>query len=494
MKKLITKKKTMKKSFFFLLIAVCVATLINAQPPQSFTYQAVVRDAAGDILANQSIKLRITIQNNTPGGPIVYQETHNVITNQFGLVTLNIGKGTIVIGSFTFINWSIGSKFIETEMNDGGGYISMGITELSSVPYALYSGGSSDSYWDLNSSDVYYNYGNVGIGTSNPKRELEVRGNWQLVRLSTKSSGPFLEFEGSSYTDWGIGVWSNVLRVISSTDTFNTINDEFAFGTSYFRPFYGNSKNLGTSSQRWMNLFSNDGDFTGEVNVMGHINGNQSSLGGLNIHDGVNSFASLFVTPETSASGDSSMIFLAEDDEASYGMYWLYDGGGNHMELWGRALNIDYGPHMVVERSDGDMAIGGSTMATGYKVSIHGDLICEEVRVTLVADWPDYVFKKDYDLMTIRELGDYIENNGHLPDVPPASEIEEEGFEVGDMQKVMLQKVEELSLYIIEQNKKLDSHSQLIIEQNKKLDSHSQLIIEQKKEIESLKLKINKKQ
>ncbi len=321
-----------------------------------------------------------------------------------------------------------------------------GISTTSIYPYNTNTkslGTNSKEWSSLHSVNGYFS-GEVGIGTTAPARKFEVVGGWQDVRISSTTAGASLELVSQAADDWSIGVWADNLFFMSSTDDFVTKTDRYLFTTSSFYPFTG-SITLGTSSKPWSNIFSVDGDFTGEINVKGHINGNQSSLGGLIIHDDASGFASMYITPKSTGSEDSSRVFLAEDHNATFGMYWLYDGNDNEMELWGKANSSNYGPHMVIERNDGDMAIGGSTIASGYQVSIHGDLICEEVRIALVADWPDYVFKKDYKLMSIPELGTFIQNNGHLPDVPPAAEIEEEGFDVGDMQKIMMQKIEELS-------------------------------------------------
>jgi len=166
----------------------------------------------------------------------------------------------------------------------------------------------------------------------------------------------------------------------------------------------------------------------------------------------------------------------------------LYDGGGNQMELWGNSSSTHYGPHLTVDRSDGDMtlggsltssgnvtmtgnvAIGGSTFATGYDLSVDGKIICEELRVNMSGNWPDYVFRKDYDLMTIPELSRFIEQNGHLPEVPAASEIEKTGIDVGEMQKIMMKKIEELSLYIIQQQEGQEELSNYIIKQQEEID------------------------
>nr|NQU91389.1 hypothetical protein [Bacteroidota bacterium] len=123
------------------LTVLLFAILLDAQAPQAFKYQAVVRDAAGEVLQNQNVDIRISFHDATAGGTIVYQETFSKITNQFGLVNLEIGSGTPTIGTFTGIDWSNNAKFLEFEFDSEGGsnYISMGTSQLLSVPYALYS-------------------------------------------------------------------------------------------------------------------------------------------------------------------------------------------------------------------------------------------------------------------------------------------------------------------------------------------------------------------
>ena len=162
----------------FLLCAI----LLIAQPPQAFKYQAVVRDAAGEVLQSQAVGIRISIHDATAGGTIVYQETFSDTTNQFGLVNLKIGNGSPTIGSFEGIDWSTCRKFLEIETDPAGGtnYISMGTSKLLSVPYAIYSGATGDtSTWQKNAPDIYYNRGNVGIGTTSPDASsvLELNSN-----------------------------------------------------------------------------------------------------------------------------------------------------------------------------------------------------------------------------------------------------------------------------------------------------------------------------
>ena len=93
--------------------------------------------------------------------------------------------------------------------------------------------------------------------------------------------------------------------------------------------------------------------------------------------------------------------------------------------------------------------------AVNMKLSADGVLTAKEVRVTLEG-WPDYVFGNGYRLMGLKETEEYIHRNGHLPDVPAASEVEEEGLSVGEMNRILMQKVEELTLHLIELQKQID--------------------------------------
>jgi hypothetical protein len=130
------------KRTYPLIIAVTLllsSLLLNAQSPAKFNYQAVARNASGNSLTNQAIGVRFTVRDLAVGGNTLYQETHNVTTNSFGLFTAVIGNGTTVSGSLTSISWISGDKFLQVEIDAAGGsnYTDMGTTQLISVPYAL---------------------------------------------------------------------------------------------------------------------------------------------------------------------------------------------------------------------------------------------------------------------------------------------------------------------------------------------------------------------
>ncbi|MES2777453.1 MAG: hypothetical protein V4722_24955 [Bacteroidota bacterium] len=90
---------------------------------------------------------------------------------------------------------------------------------------------------------------------------------------------------------------------------------------------------------------------------------------------------------------------------------------------------------------------------TGYKLRVQGKIIAEELRVQLVNTWPDYVFAKNYNLRSLESLEEYIAQNQHLPNVPAAAEVEKSGIALGEMQSKMMEKIEEMTLYIIDLKK-----------------------------------------
>ena len=129
------------KKLMLSLVAIATLSLSSfGQAPEGFKYQAVVRDAGNTILNNQSVGMRMTIQQGSIGGTAVYQETFSTTTNAYGLVNLEIGNGTVVTGTFATIDWANGPYFIETAVDVTGGtsYTVMGTSQLMSVPYALY--------------------------------------------------------------------------------------------------------------------------------------------------------------------------------------------------------------------------------------------------------------------------------------------------------------------------------------------------------------------
>ncbi|MCD4746794.1 MAG: hypothetical protein K8R58_10895, partial [Bacteroidales bacterium] len=202
----------MKKFILFFSILIFNFNFLFAQTPQAFQYQTVVRDATGEIIQNQNVSFRFSVHDNYSYGAIVFSETHTVMTNQFGLANLEIGTGVPVSGTFSTINWGANSKYLEVELDPAGGnsFISMGTTQLLSVPYALYSENTA-------------NTDDADADATNELQTLSINGNDLSI-----SDGNTVTLPGSGLTN-----------IISDTDgdtwidtEINNDNDSIVFFTS----------------------------------------------------------------------------------------------------------------------------------------------------------------------------------------------------------------------------------------------------------------------
>lgn len=204
----------MKRIFsLFILLLTCLVSV--AQMPQAINYQAVARDAAGALLPNQTIKVRLSIITNAPGTPVLYTETRQVTTNAMGSFSLKLGSPGALSssGNFATINWvnnttAIKSIRAELDINNSGVFIDMGSQVLSTVPFAFAADNAINAYniggnyvssqspnandilkwdgsawvpvplandWARNGDHLYnLNPGHVGIGTASPLARLHV--------------------------------------------------------------------------------------------------------------------------------------------------------------------------------------------------------------------------------------------------------------------------------------------------------------------------------
>ena len=128
------------KNIYTLIPALLFNILRFGQTPEKMTFQAVIRDASNALLSNQNIGMQISILQGSINGNSIYTETHNPVSNNNGLVNLEIGAGTVASGNFSTISWSNGPFFIKTETDPNGGssYSIIGTSQLMSVPFALH--------------------------------------------------------------------------------------------------------------------------------------------------------------------------------------------------------------------------------------------------------------------------------------------------------------------------------------------------------------------
>jgi hypothetical protein len=119
--------------------------------------------------------------------------------------------------------------------------------------------------------------------------------------------------------------------------------------------------------------------------------------------------------------------------------------------------------------ANGNVGIGTTAISGNYKLSVEGTIRTRKVRVD-AGTWADYVFESDYKLRPLKEVEQYIQQNKHLPEVPSAAEVKKEGLDVGDNQALLLKKIEELTLYVIQQQKQLEAQQQKIETLEKKVN------------------------
>ena len=151
-----------------------------------------------------------------------------------------------------------------------------------------------------------------------------------------------------------------------------------------------------------------------------------------------------------------------------YGVYGnAFGTGGVRIGVYGTASGgtTNWAGYFENKTYISELRVGGTAGATGYVAAINGKLIATEVRVQPQANWPDYVFGKDHTLLSLEELEASINANKHLPGIPSASEVKEGGIMLGEMQTKQMEKIEELTLYVIElgkQNKELKNEIEVL--------------------------------
>lgn len=172
----------------------------------------------------------------------------------------------------------------------------------------------------------------------------------------------------------------------------------------------------------------------------------------------------LDITGDIRLSNYSPMLCLQRNTSSggfTQGVQTKLSDGTNHWYFG--VLNNDWivskgnieSPKLTI-LENGKVGIGTSLIPGDFKLAVAGNIIAEEVVVKVQSNWwPDYVFHQDYRLKPLHEVEQFVKANKHLPGIPSAAQVEEKGLSMGEMQNKLLQKVEELTLYIIEQDKKI---------------------------------------
>ncbi len=187
----------MKEHFLISILFLFLAPALYSQAPQSIPYQAVVRNTDGSTMANAAVTITFKIHDNSATGTVVYEETHATTTNAQGLVSLNVGGGTAVTGTFSGIQWGTGSKFLHVLMNAGYGVVDLGTQQMMSVPYALYAENTGQS-----NNPSSFSYNSVSQRSENSLTFMEA--------LNYCAS-----LNESGYSDWRMPSLDEVLNYIS---------------------------------------------------------------------------------------------------------------------------------------------------------------------------------------------------------------------------------------------------------------------------------------
>lgn len=148
-----------------IVLALIATVQLYAQTPESFNYQAVIRNADGETLREQSVGIQIAVLQGSVSGTTIYQETFTETTSASGLVTIGIGTGSTGTGSFAQIEWGDGPYFLQTAVDISGGtsYEVMGTTQLLSVPYAMYAKSAENGISTEQAEAIVANTDKVGI-------------------------------------------------------------------------------------------------------------------------------------------------------------------------------------------------------------------------------------------------------------------------------------------------------------------------------------------
>ena len=221
----------MKKAILLMLIWLIVSQA-HAQVTGTISYQAVARDLGGNFLPNANLSIKLSVLQGIPAGPTVYEETHFCQTNDLGLFHLYIGAGTPVAGNFDSINWGFGAKYLKVEVDPTGGtmYFLLGVSQLASVPFALFAkeagnGGDTDStneiqYLSLNENSLLLSGGGGQVSLAAYHDSLKIVGdslmitNGNAVRLPVGSNPVSNGVHGSvAFTSgthqWTVPFWVN---------------------------------------------------------------------------------------------------------------------------------------------------------------------------------------------------------------------------------------------------------------------------------------------
>lgn len=289
------------KKVYTLLATLLISLSVFGQAPEKMSYQAVVRNASDALVVSTTIGMQISILQTSSTGTAVYVETHSPTTNANGLVSVEVGNGTVISGDISTIDWSSDSYYIKSEIDLLGGtaYTITGASQLLSVPYALFaksSGGVAGAEWNTSGNNIRNtNTGSVVVGSNvtNSNLNFYVTNNTSpkmaignIGAFNNVNSGELHFVEDANYAAGECGLKfshdgsTNDLYLYGGCSALETI-------ARFNRNGYTNIRQLrlGTNyTTNAANPLSVDGnsDFVGNVTITGDLNvtGNIAKGGG----------------------------------------------------------------------------------------------------------------------------------------------------------------------------------------------------------------------
>ncbi|MEC7262904.1 MAG: hypothetical protein VXW38_04125 [Bacteroidota bacterium] len=299
--------------------------------------------------------------------------------------------------------------------------------------------------WDTNGNNIYYSNGNVGIGSTNPDAKLKIIGGTTIGGIWDPSKSLFTVSDGANQLimDTNEMYGSSTLYVGSKSGDiirFRSVTDTGAIDELVVKS--NGDLGLGTTSPQ----------------------------GKLHVSTGTSGDAILRLEADTDNNNESDnpmLQFRQDGGLTGINMGFSEENfGGNIFGIGTRVSNQDSWDALTINPGNGNVGIGTKNAGT-WKLSVKGKIRAEEIKVE--TGWADYVFEKDYDLPTLQEVEKHIKEKGHLINIPSAKEVEANGVELGEMNKLLLEKIEELMLYTLQQQKELET-------QKKEIENLQQLI------------------
>ncbi|WP_299158426.1 cell wall anchor protein [uncultured Tenacibaculum sp.] len=229
----------------------------------------------------------------------------------------------------------------------------------------------------------------------------------------------------------GLGAYSGLFTFAPWSDNSGGLKHQLNFNTGGI--FYRRGS-IGTGWNNWYELLTKDADGS------------------------ISNKAPIRITTNS----DSPLSFINTDNSSQYiqfiqsGSRKVYVGLDTHNNF---VITKENGGNIALRGAK--VGIGTVSIPTDYMLAIAGKTITEEVKVQIRANWPDFVFNKDYQLPTLKEVEKHIKEKGHLKNIPSAKEVKDnDGIELGEMNRKLLQKIEELTLYTIQQQKELQQQKE----------------------------------